>query len=337
MTMALQPEGSSVKPSPKPSIPQRPGNAVPTQVVSASPLGVTNNSASPKPPRKRVTSSPSAVSQSESSSSSALGRQQCAGITKAGKRCSRQVKLGAYLAPVQTEMPNGEWEPEVFCFQHVKELMGPSGFYSRKDGTWIEFADYIPSYLHPDTQVALRVEMEKARSPSDVPGYIYAFEIRDPDAKDTVKLKVGRAVNLVKRIDQWEKQCGSKEQVLRGYYPGPTSKPDGDGRDDSLMKGRLKAGDIGPWCHRMDLSASSMYLVPNWPNVSPQIGSPSPSTSMKRSVSNSAAPEPCPDCGSLHKEIFEFKQFKGRLKGQEWESVVQPVIQKWGGFVAQYV
>jgi hypothetical protein len=38
--------------------------------------------------------------------------------------------------------------------------------------------DYIPPYLHPDTQVALRVEMEKLRSKSDVLGYIYTFEIR---------------------------------------------------------------------------------------------------------------------------------------------------------------
>ena len=29
-----------------------------------------------------------------------------------------------------------------------------------------------------DTQLALRVEMEKATSPADVPGYIYTFEIR---------------------------------------------------------------------------------------------------------------------------------------------------------------
>lgn len=42
----------------------------------------------------------------------------------------------------------------------------------------LEFADYIPPYLHPDTQVALRIEMEKMRSSSDVEGYIYTFEIR---------------------------------------------------------------------------------------------------------------------------------------------------------------
>jgi len=67
---------------------------------------------------------------------------------------------------------------------------------------------------------------------------------------ETIKLKVGRAVNIVKRIDQWGKQCGSKEQVLRGFFPG-TVEPDEDGNDGSLMKGRLKAGEKGPWCHRL--------------------------------------------------------------------------------------
>ena len=38
--------------------------------------------------------------------------------------------------------------------------------------------DWIPGYLHPDTQAALRAEMEKPQSSSDVPGYIYTFEIR---------------------------------------------------------------------------------------------------------------------------------------------------------------
>ncbi len=51
-------------------------------------------------------------------------------------------------------------------------------------------------------------------------GYIYTFEIRDPDDSKTVQLKVGRAVNVVKRLNEWGTQCGSKEQVLRGFYPG---------------------------------------------------------------------------------------------------------------------
>lgn len=72
----------------------------------------------------------------------------------------------------------------------------------------------------------------------------------DPKDKEFIKLKVGRAVNLVKRIDQWGKQCGSKEQVLRGFYP-ESVEPDEAGNEGSLMKGRLMAGEKGPWCHRV--------------------------------------------------------------------------------------
>lgn len=75
--------------------------------------------------------------------------------------------------------------------------------------------------------------------------------VRDPKAPKTIKLKVGRAVNLVKRIDQWGKQCGSKEQVLRGFFPGNVEE---DG--SSLMKGRVQAGEKAPWCHRL-----GMFLI----------------------------------------------------------------------------
>jgi hypothetical protein len=46
----------------------------------------------------------------------------------------------------------------------------------------------------------------------------------------------------------------------------------------------------------------------------------------------------CADCGTLHKEIFEFTKVKsGRLRGKEWESIVKPVIERWGLFVDTYV
>jgi len=81
--------------------------------------------------------------------------------------------------------------------------------------------------------------MEKAASSADVPGYIYTFEIRGSSVSDfkglvkfisssstfmldskrsgVIQLKVGRAVNLVKRLDQWDKQCGLKMQIVRGW------------------------------------------------------------------------------------------------------------------------
>jgi len=175
--------------------------------------------------------------------------------------------------------------------------------------------------------------MCKARSRSDVHGYIYTFEIRDSAAVETIQLKVGRAVNLVKRIDQWSKQCSSKEQIIRGWYPG-TVEADED--EQSLMKGRIKPGAKVPWCHRLerlihlelaDLVATRAYLEPGWPNVS--------ASALKAGAIASVKRTPCTDCRKTHKEIFELQRFKrGQLVGKEWDMVVRPVIERWGKFVA---
>ncbi|TFK76560.1 hypothetical protein BDN72DRAFT_885262 [Pluteus cervinus] len=258
---------------------------------------------------------------------------QCSGITKANKQCTRMVKVGRTLS---SDDDDDAATPERFCHQHSKELLGPSGFPARKNGEFVEFSDWIPEYLSQSAQVALRVEMEKARTPSDVPGYIYTFEIREPGSK-TIKLKVGRAVNLVKRIDQWGKQCGSKEPILRGFYPGSVEDDGG-----SLMKGRVIAGEKAAWCHRLerlihmeltDLVETDVYLHAAWPKPGPL----DESTLVKDGIS-AGKRAPCADCGQMHKEIFEFSRLeKGKNKAKEWEVIVKPVIERWGRFVDLYL
>lgn len=113
----------------------------------------------------------------------------------------------------------------------------------------LRYTDWIPAYLSEDTKVLLRSEMEKPISNSDVDGYIYCYELRDTKNKDVVHLKVGRAVNLVKRIDEWTKSCESKEPILRGWYPGPDAS---DPTQVSLMKGKVVGGEKGRNCHRLE-------------------------------------------------------------------------------------
>jgi hypothetical protein len=71
-------------------------------------------------------------------------------------------------------------------------------------------------------------------------------------------------------MDQWSKQCGSKEQILRGFWPGGMDK------DGVPMKGLVQAGPKGPWCHRVerlvhielaDLVEHTPYLEDGYPNV----------------------------------------------------------------------
>ncbi|KAI0303538.1 hypothetical protein B0F90DRAFT_1383962 [Multifurca ochricompacta] len=285
------------------------------------------NPKTPQPPkllppqiRRRAQSEPL----SPVSSDNGGGTRQCCGMTTAGKQCRKQVK---------TSSANTHTDGDVFCHVHENKMREPSGFYDRKTGqTFIRFSDWIPEYLQPATQVALRAEMQKARTPSDVDGYIYAFEILDPAEKKLVHLKVGRATNLNRRMDQWGKQCGSKEQILRGFWPGGMDK------GGVPMKGLVQAGPKGPWCHRLerlvhielaDLATSTPYLEEGYPNVD---GSKQVKKGGKKDVKR------CPDCDTAHKEIFSFERvMKGRYKGKEWESIVKPVIEKWGGFIEAYL
>lgn len=80
------------------------------------------------------------------------------------------------------------------------------------------------------------------------------------------------------------------------------------------------------------LVSSCIYLDPRWPNV--EVDASSSDSDTKSKVSD--ARKPCVDCGSTHKEIFEFKRWK-RGNRREWDGLVKPVIERWGKFVELYV
>ncbi|TFK88782.1 hypothetical protein K466DRAFT_488222 [Polyporus arcularius HHB13444] len=278
--------------------------------------------------RPRASSTPPSPTASTSSSST-KGEQkvQCSGTTKLDKRCTRMVTITAPLSRL-----NGEDLPH-YCHQHINTAFDDVKFPSHKDaGVWIDFNDWIPEYLQKETQDQLRKEMRTKHSVADVPGYIYAFEIDDTTRSDIVHIKVGRAVKLTKRLAEWDKQCQSKQTHLRGFWP--TTK---DADDGNLGRGRVQVGEPAPWCHKLerlihlelaDLAVNAPYLDPAYPNVKGSTGS-----SNDRSVTRS----PCPDCTKVHQEIFSFRRADGRYKGKEWEEIVKPVIEKWGGFVEAYV
>ncbi|EIM90304.1 uncharacterized protein STEHIDRAFT_51994 [Stereum hirsutum FP-91666 SS1] len=287
---------------------------------------------------------PSPITPANDSSSNAEA-VQCSGMTKAGKQCTRQVKVDASMRNIGSGV-------DVFCFQHAKEVLAPSGFYDRKSGqNFIKFADWIPDYLQPGTQASLRAEMEKARSHTDEPGYIYTFEILDPDETEVIHLKVGRANNLNRRMDQWGKQCGSKEQIVRGWWPGGIVHDEA-----SLMKGTIKAGEKGAWCHRLerlvhlelaDLATNTPYLHAGFPGKGKAKATASGSGSTSgngdgkdkdKGKKGKKDINRCPDCGTAHKEIFSFvRAKKGTYKDKEWDLIVKPVIEKWGAFVEAYL
>ena len=142
----------------------------------------------------------------------------------------------------------------------------------------------------------------------------FRYEIRDDRLPDEIKIKVGRAVKLVKRLDQWSKQCTSKEVVVRGWWPG-TVEDDDDINGTSLLRGKIRAGEKGPFCHRLerlvhlelaDLAVHSPYLESGFPNATANAetngGTSAPSTpgrSPKPSKVRMPG-KPCIDCKELH-------------------------------------
>jgi len=232
--------------------------------------------------------------------------------------------------PLGRMNPDADEEIERYCHHHTKELLDSTGYYFKQE-FFVTFEDWIPSYLQENTKTALRREMMAQRTAADEHGYIYTFEIRDPKNKEQIQLKVGRTKNLIKRIDQWSKQCGSKEQVLRGWWPGVAKEK------QELLKGTVVAGDPGPWVHKLerlihlelaDLSLAAPYLNGKFPDIEAD-------TSSSRAALIRTT---CPDCGTLHKEIFTFKRVaRGKYTSKEYELLVKPVVEKWGRFVGQYV
>ncbi|OCH89104.1 hypothetical protein OBBRIDRAFT_713073, partial [Obba rivulosa] len=317
-----------------PATPQRSHSATNGQVPAAFPpkraAGGPLSPAQSTPPRPHAASAPASSTPSVATSP-APDAVQCSGIKQDGTRCLRKVKVG----PALTRL-NPDIELDRFCHQHAKQFLEPTGTYLEdkmtKKKVWIEYGPFIPKYLQLDTQAALREEMRKSRSEADELGYIYTFEIRDPNNTEEIHFKVGRAVKLNKRLDEWSKQCGSKEQVLRGWWPGTVEMD-----QNSHMKGRVDPGHPGLWCHRVerlvhlelaDLAVNAQYLDPEYPNQKAKPGDGK--AKLKR--------KPCTDCGAIHKEIFSFPRPENSpYKDVEWEKIVQPVIDKWGGFVAAYL
>ncbi|KAK5694353.1 hypothetical protein LTR17_024872 [Elasticomyces elasticus] len=122
----------------------------------------------------------------------------------------------------------------------------------------------IPPHLTPQTTSALLAELIKPISPHDEEGYIYIFWLTpqsrqapaedttrsllspglrsqnerrisevmteysydgtEEDGKKTIMLKIGRANNVTRRMNEWQRQCGYALNLVR-WYPYVSSTP----------------------------------------------------------------------------------------------------------------
>ncbi|TCD70573.1 hypothetical protein EIP91_002603 [Steccherinum ochraceum] len=308
--------GPSTPPRQKLGSAARPPDSAPTKLTKANVTAHDANMSSPTTKRHRAASSPSLTTSPNN---------QCWGMTTKSERCKNKVgvKNTSGLARLNPKM---EDEMPRFCHIHLNGVLEESLTYV--NGKQVVFDNYLPRYLQPSTLASMRVKMAELPSEAEEEGYIYTFEIIDPTDKDHVHLKVGRAVNLNKRIQEWRNQCKSKEQILRGWWPGHQNNRMG------LLKGTVKPGLPGHFTHKLehlvhlelaDLMLNAPYLSDGWPNLT-SAPEPSPKpTELTRKT--------CVDCGVAHKEIFSFRHMKGKNKGREYDLLVKPVIARWGDYL----
>lgn len=75
------------------------------------------------------------------------------------------------------------------------------------------------------------------------------------DEPQDFAIKVGRSVRMNKRLDEWERQCKSRELVLRGWWPAAVSDDGAYGSVNgavSMLKGTVKPGPPGRYSHRLE-------------------------------------------------------------------------------------
>lgn len=229
---------------------------------------------------------------------------------------------------------------------------------------------YIPPHLSPQATSTLLVELSKPISPYDTPGYIYIFwltstattpspttaasllnpptptrRISDvlseysytPDDDDntthtpTIKLKIGRANNVHRRMNEWTRQCGHALSLVRWYPYVPSSAhaspatspvryPDLSRPATSSYQQLPNPGSssIRPaTAGRRVSDQSGVRMVPHAHRVERLIHLELAERRVKRD---------CVACGREHREWFEIEATQAGVKA------VDEVVRRWVGW-----
>jgi hypothetical protein len=202
-----------------------------------------------------------------------------------------------------------------------------------------ELLPFIPGHLPPQTASVLLTELSKPISPHDEAGYIYIFWLtetatsstpsndtaasllaapktsarggqRRPSdvmsaytaskgATKTIKLKIGRANNVHRRMNEWNRQCGYNLSLVRFYpYISSSSSP-------SPSPSRATAASP---------STQQVHKVPHAHRVERLVHLELGDKRVKRD---------CKACGREHKEWFEIEATA------EGVAAVDEVVRRW--------
>lgn len=322
----------------------------PTSSTSTPSKSTPSKSKTPTDPKKLLTptssSSNGASNQNHDQPSSptpSSSVERCSGTTREGKPCSRKPMKTIEPSPntktnhLQTKInladrfdeldeilsissPNEEEDPQMtsivprFCFQHYQKVQSQPGSFFGKD-VWVKFSDWIPDELPEATKITLRVEMSKSPSEADrkQTGYLYCHEMRptkENKNRSGTYVKVGRSIRPVARLEEWSKQCPSRQPIVRGFFPEPHQEHSGPSPSSSVggtcyLNGVQSVSNQGIRFHKRWERLTLIELA-GWQSLQRQ-GHPKSA---------------CVDCGKVHVELFE-------LDLGSFDRVVKPLIEKW--------
>lgn len=206
-----------------------------------------------------------------------------------------------------------------------------------------ELLPFIPGHLPPLTASLLLTELSKPISPHDEAGYIYIFWLTETStsstpsndtaasllaapktsarggqrrpsdvmsayvaskgATKTIKLKIGRANNVHRRMNEWNRQCGYNLSLVRFYpYVSSSSSPS---PSPSPSPSRAPAANV---------SDQHVHKVPHAHRVERLVHLELGDKRVKRD---------CKACGREHKEWFEIEATA------EGVAAVDEVVRRW--------
>ncbi|KAL6854460.1 DUF1766 domain-containing protein [Trichoderma novae-zelandiae] len=160
-----------------------------------------------------------------------------------------------------------------------------------------------------------------SRRPSDV---VSAFanqnkktNSRDPKPK-TMLLKIGRAANVQRRMNQWSRQCGHSIQLLR-FYPYMSSSSNPASFDATSAQSHHRGGG-GAGRSPSPASAASPHPTPHVKKVERLIHIELAGMGLRADLGA------CGTCGREHKEWFEVEASRDGVR------TVDDIIRRWVGW-----
>ncbi|EHK19568.1 uncharacterized protein TRIVIDRAFT_80945 [Trichoderma virens Gv29-8] len=153
----------------------------------------------------------------------------------------------------------------------------------------------------------------RSRSPSDV---VSAFANQNKNSRDpkpkTMLLKIGRAANVQRRMNQWSRQCGHSITLLRFYPYMSSSNPSSFDATSASSHTRGRAPSPA--------SAASPHPTPHVKKVERLIHLELGGMGLRADLGA------CEACGREHKEWFEVEATRDGVR------TVDDIIRRWVGW-----